>query len=258
MSLRRKINSILEKTLSMRIERIRKTEVLGFEKNAKFPLIIEFMGASGVGKTTLRNYYLKHHHFQFPHDFLTEKELKSFDVPISEESLPEFEIYDELFASKLHKIISEKSNFFKQRRRIELFHKTLKNDFMIRHFIREKTVILDQHLFKFFTEDILTLPADQQKELFQNRIIVYCETSPETILKYIQQRAENQITRKIHQDKPENEILQNLRDHLAIRSKEIDLLKENGANILKLDTANALEENAQLIDEFVENLKQKA
>lgn len=54
----RKINNILEKLLGVRVHKVAKSIKLKEGTQWKDNFIIEFYGASGVGKTTLYNHYI--------------------------------------------------------------------------------------------------------------------------------------------------------------------------------------------------------
>lgn len=250
MGLFNKINSVLERAFGVRINPVSKTESHAFKKENSY-LLIEFMGASGVGKTTLRNYYLKNHKVEYQFPILTEKALKNYSPQNKIINFEELEIYNLLFQSKLQIISSKNKNFINQQRRIELFAKTLNRDLLIRHFIPKKTFILDQHLFKFFTEDFIKISSEQKKDLLKNRLIIYCEADPKTILNHIKTRSQKEATRPVHLEKKSGKILEELRHHLEKRRKEIQVLKNLGARILVVDTANDLQKNTELIDGFI-------
>ncbi|HLS30818.1 MAG TPA: hypothetical protein VK021_08180 [Flavobacteriaceae bacterium] len=246
------LNRALEKIVGFKLVRTQRTKPLPSTIKADNNLIVEFMGPSGVGKTTLRDYYLKHHKFSFEGEVITEKEVKNYHFDFDESKSKKEEIYRLLLAAQLKKISDTKDSFIKTHRRLNLFYDTLKNDFLIRNYLSDTIVFMDQHVFKFFTNDFIHLKKiDQKQEFLQHRIIIYCKASPEIIVNHIEKRKQTGTTRPVHQQRNSKELHQQLQEHLTEREKDIQTLRQNGAHLLEINTEKSLAENTKLIDEFM-------
>lgn len=249
----KKINRLLERYFNVRISRAQGTEFIsGKQSVGGDNLIIEFMGASGVGKTTLRDYYLKHHTTNFQRAVITEQDLSKYIIEPEEEPSDKNEFYNHLYLLKLKRMSQSNDTFFKSNRRVNLFYKYLHNDYLIRNFLNDKTALLDQHVFKFFTEDFNRLGESSVKMGFlKNRVIIYCSASPEQIVAYIQKRSKSGSTRSVHFNKQKGELLKETKEHLEARKNDIDKLEKSGAQIIRVDTELELAENTKVIDNFL-------
>lgn len=245
------LNRGLEKLFGLRLVRGQQVKPLPSSILAENNLIVEFMGPSGVGKTTLRDFYLKHHKFPFKGEMITEKDLKKYDLKLVESKGKE-EIYGLLFSAKLKKLSDTKDSFTKTHRRLNLFYDTLKSDFFIRNQLSNTVAVLDQHVFKFFANDFIHLKETEQKrEFLQDRIIIYCKASPEKIMEYIGKRNQSGAIRPVHENRDSKQLHQQLQEHLAERKNDMQTLFQNGAHILEINTENSLAKNSELIDDFM-------
>ncbi|WP_026452246.1 AAA family ATPase [Aequorivita capsosiphonis] len=245
------LNKALEKLFGLRLVRGQQLKPLPLSVIAKNNVIVEFMGPSGVGKTTLRDFYLKHHKFPFKGEIMTEEDLKKYDLKLDESKGKE-EIYGLLFSAKLKELSEAQESFIKTNRRLNLFYNSLKIDFFIRNYLSETQVILDQHVFKFFANDFIRLKETEQKQAFlRNRIIIYCKASPEKIIEYIEKRNRTDTIRPVHQNRDSKLLHLQLQEHLVQREKDVQMLKQNGAHILEINTENSLSKNSELIDDFM-------
>ncbi|MGO3182955.1 MAG: shikimate kinase [Aequorivita sp.] len=246
------LNRGLEKLFGLRLVRGQRPKPPPLSVITKNNLIVEFMGPSGVGKTTLRDFYLKHHKFPFKGEMMTEKDLKKYDLKLDESNMGKVEIYELLFSAKLKELSEAQDSFIKTNRRLNLFYNSLKIDFFIRNYLSEKQVFLDQHVFKFFANDFIQLKETEQKQEFlRNRIIIYCKASPEKIMEYIEKRNRTDTTRPVHQNRDSKLLHLQLQEHLTQREKDVQMLKQNGAHILEINTENSLSKNSELIDDFM-------
>lgn len=246
------LNKGLEKLTGFRLVRTQRHKSPWGLGKATNNLVVEFMGPSGVGKTTLRDYYLKHHKFSFQNEVITEKEVKNYHFNLEEFKSENEEIYQTLFASKLKKISETKDSFIKTHRRLNLFYDSLKIDFVIRNYLSDTIVFMDQHVFKFFANDFIHLKETELKQEFlQRRIIIYCKASPETIIDYIEKRKQAGSTRPVHKQRDSKQLHHQLQEHLAAREKDVQTLQQNGAHLLEINTEKSLAENTKLIDEFM-------
>lgn len=246
------LNRALEKLIGFKLVRTQRTKPLPSTIKADNNLIVEFMGPSGVGKTTLRDYYLIHHKFSFEGEVITEKEVKNYHFNFEESKSEKEKIYRLLLAAQLKKISDTKDSFIKTHRRLNLFYDTLKNDFLIRNYLSDTIVFMDQHVFKFFANDFIHLKETEQKQEFlEHRIIIYCKASPETIINHIEKRKQTGTTRPVHQQRESEELHRQLEEHLAERKKDVQMLKKNGAHLLEINTEKSLAENTKLIDKFM-------
>lgn len=244
------VNSLLGKYFGVKLSRVspQKTVPLSSSRNG---FLIEFMGASGVGKTTLRNHYLKHHKIKFPSAILTEQDLKSYKSPLEEEVNSRNSIYNSLYDSKLQRLSKARQAFTRNNRLANLFFRTLSDDYLIRNYLADRFVFMDQHVFKFFAEDFLRIENDQKKEFLKNRIIIYCKASPEKIIENIHKRTRSGTTRPGHQTKKDTELYQRITAHLDGRKKDLVQLKKAGVTILEINTENSLDKNTGIIDEYL-------
>lgn len=247
------INKGVGKAMGFRIQRLPKTVALTQAHRRDTSMVVEFMGASGVGKTTLRDFYLKTYGRSLKDHVMTEADLSRFTIDLKKNDFPQMEIYNRIFSIKLIRMGEKRDSLFRNKRRFKMFLDTLIADCKIRYFMTDHIFFLDQHVFKFFTTDFLSLEDSEiQKELLKNRIIIYCYASPETMMEFIKKRTQEGTTRLGHQGKSEEEIFASATAHWDESQEEIRRLKASGAALLEIDTGDGLQENAVLIREFIQ------
>lgn len=246
-----KLNNFLSKVFKIRINKVAKPIELPKNKNYKDNLTIEFYGASGVGKTTLYNYYIKNHNFAFNKPLILRKEITRMVINNKKESLGIFEYG---FNSRVDNILNKPFLAFNKYIHVENIYYLALWNYIASYIIENKTIILDENdMFNPFFDLYLN---EETKEIgakyFQNKIIIYCYLDIEELVKRLKQRVAAG-THPYLQNRNFNdaEITEMAAETLYNRKRRIDILEKQNFSILKINTAESLEANTQKIDAFI-------
>lgn len=216
--------------------------------------IVEFIGPSGVGKTTTFDFLKEHVHdrWLFPSSIalnnLVDNPTTDFERAIS------LTLYAKMDNLKLSQISTWK--YCDIICRLEVI---VKQALVISFGIHPKGFFLDEGICHFFVEQIICQDEDIIKTLLRNRhFILLLSKSPATIAAQKQERLDHtayaglQKQNKVNQFS--NETLQNISKQLDIYQQFGKLAKTYGCEVLELYTENGIGVNVQKIIEFEKNL----
>lgn len=219
------------------------------------PISIEFIGVSGVGKSTAFQNFMKQ---QKIYPSLNEFK-KLIHRPNTQTILDNKEIYQLLAKKRWENIgnqnISETDKF----RIAHWNYLTLLDDALVQKYNQNYGVISDEGILHNFSDEILDLAkenSDLISGFLENRAVVYCYSSAEMILNQIRKR-ENESGRVVahHKNLTDEELIELIKNELEQKEQLIDLLKQQEVKVLSIDTSIDLDENIQLITQFIEKLK---
>lgn len=246
-----KINRILEKALKLRLVKL--VSVKSGLSGKPPSLIVEFVGPSGVGKTTLCNAYLDFQRLSVPGgNILTRKYVEQLDA--LEPSIKGHSLYNTIFEHKINDITRRKNeSFFSKYSRVESSFNCIKADLLITNSIPNRLFILDQHIIQLHRRTLSEIRDEYDlRELYENRLVIYCTTSPETIVKQIKKRAKTtEGIQPFHDGLTDEELFVKEAKIINIWEEDMEIHKNHGMKVLRIDTQNNMEENCLLVDNFI-------
>lgn len=252
----RTLNNKLEEWFEIRF--IRSPRKLEFKKGqGKNNIIVEFFGATGIGKTTTRKHYFKTNDLQLvDHELMQAEDIERLVQGISDNEtkfIGQNKFYKNIYIDKINSFIHEKSLTGKECAYLYNYYKIIKKDYFISNHIDNKIVLLDEHLLRRFPklpDSILKL--DNKNNFLQNRLFIHCTTSPNVHLQYIQKRiSDKDRGLEAYKKRTGNEFQQQLNLKIEENIQRANKIKRIGGKIIEIDTSEPLSVNRKLIDEFI-------
>jgi len=249
----RKINDVLDKTFGIRIEKSLKTNIK--PQNTDEPIFIEFIGPSGVGKTTL---FKKMKELNKNNSWIGIKEYYKFKANKGKYNR-DFKLYESLIDYKIKNISQADFDAYKKLRLLSFFYKKLKEELFARSTNDEFAIVLEDGIFHNFTPEFIRLSeekSDSFKRLLQKRAFVFLHAPPEYNARNILKRKkETGAIRPQHEKLNNEELISRQTQVLRTKQKLITIIDTFEIPILKIDTSEDLMINAQKINGFIEELR---
>lgn len=247
------VNKVARK-FGFRIIRVKK-ESLGFREH-KRPLFIEFVGAPGVGKTTLFNKLnLKKLRAVTITDFLRFIRKNKDDTFFDNK-----EVYQKLAATKLEVIYKRDVLALDKYFYISWFRSVITRDLEVINNIHRHLVITDEGLVHNFNSELIKLYETNNSEfrkLLKNRAFIYCFSDPQLIAEQILNRyGKTGTLLPQHKNKTSEELASDQVKAQKGKENLISLLEKENIPVLRINTAENADENVHKIYKFVENIQQ--
>lgn len=244
-----KINAFLIKSFGLKIVRAAENKVLTPIDQPGNNLIIEFLGAPGVGKTTFCNYYFKNHQLKTDKEILSRKHLNR----LNSEQLELSGVHDKILDLKInHDAQMRDITAISKLKSIMNFKVFVEHDFMIHNYLSDKLVILDEErLLIYYLNEDNSLNDQERQEYFENRIFVYCDNTPQNIVRNIKTRAKTGKLLERHKNLNDAQLIEQTEQRKKIVEQRITDLKSKGARFVILDMEQAMDENAGVLDEIL-------
>lgn len=217
------------------------------------PVYIEFIGASGVGKSTLFEKvmnkswkkWMSIKHFEV----LYRQKLKSRDF----DKQP---LYQELALYRINEVVSAQDEIlpFDMLEACSSGYNTISLDALVHLYNKESIVISEEGLLQFNSNAIkhlITSDKNSMKSLLNNRAVVYCYTSPEIVVDRILKR--EMETGNIwfkHKGLSKDELYKVVSDNIEEKHNLIKVLEKH-IPILYIDTNEDLKNNRKKVIDFI-------
>lgn len=232
-----------------------KEQVLDYRKYNK-PLNIEFMGASGVGKTTLFNELIKEREREIK--WITPEEFIQIErYEIDEKNI--FNSFNEEIIKVKTKIILDRNHSPSDKLKLlSFFYQNIKIIAMVKNFNKNYTVVFEDGLFHNFGDALMSFfeETDSQFEaMIANSAIIYCSNEPEIIAKQILKRRDTEsILHPHHRFTAFEDLVDYQKKNIERLEKQMDVFKKFDIPIFKINTADDLRENAIKVNEIINSL----
>lgn len=254
--MKNKIKKWLDSTFGIQIKKTpgRTVGKVDFEKES-LPVFIDFIGPSGVGKTTLYNEVYKQR--RHPMDWLSPKEFIHAKGDILwAKNIPSD--YEEIVRMKIEKVCkNEIYNPVQMLNQFSFLQKVMKEEIILKTFNSNQKVIFEDGFFHVFGEEIKLLlekDSERYKNFLQNRALILCVSTPEKIANQIIKREKVEGRRAQHVNKDLKLLIQQEDKTLEMRKNLAHFFGAQGVPILVIDTSNPLHENGQEINSFINGL----
>ncbi len=236
------------------IYRTKKIKPIVFKENDR-PILLEFVGISGVGKSTLFHELKKHKKL-----WIEVREFMQMNRAANTNTiLDDNVIYQEIADSKLHSVLQQQMAPADRFRVIHWGYTTLIEDAVISSLNINSTIVSEEGLLHNFGDCIEQLHHINKfkfNEIIQKRAVIYCFTSPEIIAKQIENRKlETGRIIAHHKNKSFDELLVIHKRELEEKERFINLLEKNNVPIIMINTSDELQGNVLKINTFIEKLQ---
>lgn len=240
--------------LGFQISRTNTGPIYKFDSESK-PVFVEFLGVSGVGKTTLFNTLKNNRTSKLNwidrEEFLNRHKLEKVN--------PLNALYNSILKEKVDSINASEYNLEDKIWYSYFFYMNLKEDsFLVDHNLNT-TIINEDGLFHNFGKILYNnFQTDKSKllQLLRNRIFVVCRNSPENIANQIVKRkSRNNEIRPQHKDLSLKQLIEIQIDHQNQLDELVIILKENSIPVLEIHTSDNISQLQSEINEFI-NIQQ--
>lgn len=232
-------------------------------KNVKFdifaePLYIEFIGVSGVGKTTLYKNVKAQRKSSVKwierYDFLSFQIKENIDTEISNS-------YLRLLESKSIMVFNSELHIVDKIKLLNFFYQNVYEEVGTLLYNKNGTIINEDGLFHNFGKEIKDLDENDPgffNQLCQNRAIVFCTNTAENIAKQIQKRqVDTNAIRPHHKVNSFKELVEIQNPLLKETTSYVKFLEKNNIPVLYINTADDISENASKVNSFIKHLQLK-
>lgn len=253
-----KLNNILERHLQIRMVKVQKPKTLKLSGKGSNAIIVEFAGSPAVGKTTLCNYYRKHHSLKLEKEMLVGENIDGY-IHDFKLDLRDLQGIYKCLLSKIMESSLSASNKSSQIMRVLRYHRYFMRDYIITTQLNNKIVLLDEPLFHHIKE--YSECFDKEKNLeetqsfLESRVYIACTASTDLIVDRLKKRGWKENAEKSPYGKVDE---QRLREKIDFKKNElqgkVNKLKAEGAKVLELNTGDDLIENCKRIDSVLLNL----
>lgn len=244
-------------TFGITIQRTHTGENFKFDSSAK-PLYIEFLGLSGVGKTTLYNEVKAERKDSVKwierYDFLSFQPKVNIDGSINY-------MYLKMLESKSENVCISELPVIDKIKLMSFFYQNIQEEVAALLYNKNATLINEDGLFHNFGKEINDIYNDDPKvfyELCKNRAIVFCTNTAENIAEQIRKRnADINAIRPHHKVASFQELVEIQKPLLKETEFFVKFLQEYNVPVLYINTSDDISENARKVNLYIKELQLK-
>jgi adenylate kinase family enzyme len=246
-----KLNNIINNFFGLRIARYDKNEIpLELEKYEKDrPLIVEFVGLSGIGKSTLFSQIDWKKNKCVPINNFYEQKKDSDNLIFQAK---EYQTLASIMTDRISNIPVPPTEYFLY---FCISRKLLMEDFTVQNFNINHIIVSDEGIIHNFGDDLIKL-KELDSSLFQklmlNRKVVFCDTTSDVLAERVLKR-KKEIGRisAIDRNLTKDELILKFKNELEQKRNFIAWLEDQGIDCLKIDMNNQMHLNVLTIEEYI-------
>lgn len=219
------------------------------------PLFIEFIGVSGVGKTTL---YKEVKRVRASAKWIERFEFLRFQPKINIDQHMNSKML-QMLEKKSFKIWNSEINLNDKIKLLSFVYQNISEEVSALLHNKNATLINEDGLFHNFGKEIKDLYNDDPTffhELCENRAIVYCTNNAENIAKNIQKRnMDFKAIRPHHRLNSLEQLIEIQSPLLQETASFVKILQANSVPVLSINTDDDISENARKVNLFIMELQ---
>lgn len=252
-----KINRYLRKYLGFKIVASGEGKLFRRKNPICKPLIIEFVGVPGVGKSTIYRKLLQRNR----HLLSQKRHVLMFEDKVSATSLDSQKIYQELAENKMNTVFASELLSLDKMRILKYFQSVLLNDYICKQYNTQNTIISEEGLLHNFgtnISSIYNLNEVKNNPLFAHRAIIHCYSTAEQVAKQIRKRYKE--TGKLvpqHKVGDFNDLIMLQKKALINKKENISFFENAGIPVLHINTYDVINDNVEKINQFIKKLQDK-
>lgn len=214
------------------------------------PMIIEFIGSPGVGKTTIYEKLIS---------LSKSWPQKTLLIPVAPKIDNYFtEVYNDLLKLKLNNISSQNVFIRSKYWKLKYFYSMMQTDVLIVNLQNNGYhVLADEGLFHNFSEEIINLYNEHPSKfhaLAKNRAFIYCYCDPTTIGSRAYSRRK---TTAGHYRLSERQIVDYSKKTISVKKELAKIINAHKYNCIKIDTSDRVADNADTINDFIKTIEKR-
>lgn len=242
-------------SLGFSIKRNHRGKKVVFAANAR-PLYIEFVGVSGVGKSTLCRAMQAQH--KSSEKWMERLDFLSYQPKIHNDDIIST-TYLQILENKTEKIWTSGLTNLDKIKLLAFFYQNIQEEAATLLHNKNATIINEDGVFHNFQPELLDIYNNDLhlfRELAEYRAIVYCTNNAENIAKQIQKRqSESNEIRPYHKVKTFDELVEIQNKLLEETSTFVKILQEISIPVLVLNTSDDLSENVRRVNLFINEMQ---
>lgn len=250
--IKKEVKKYLENTFSIKISKgLRPKFIDGKGSNN---IIVEFAGPSGIGKTTLRNYYIKNHQIKINRELIRDFDLEEYASVFKLRIKEVNDVYEQILKSMMTHIHKKYPSGIEQMKRATFYYNVFIRDYILTTSLDNKIAFLDEPLYHHAKDSYLEIIKRNPKseEFIKQRLFIICTASPERNLKNLRERERlggNLIIE--YEDLDESEFIKKIQTNLNEVIRRAEELRRLGGKVLELNMEDDLMVNTNKIDEYI-------
>ena len=220
------------------------------------PVLVEFVGPSGVGKTTLYKQL-----FKGPDKTPLGLPFEQFCARDHEFAIDDAALdgspHGQLLKHKWDSLVWSTYRTEDILSLLRYTYRILRMDVAIYRSTHTGCFLMENGLFHIFTKELLELKESVPvsfDNLLRRRAIVHFSGAPDRITANILNRKKAGDLKPLHKDRSEAELVELNRIRCALKQDLADAAEASGGRVLRIDTANTLDDNVYAIETFVRDL----
>lgn len=218
-------------------------------------MMVEFVGPSGVGKTTLYNVLLARR--MSTDIWITVDELLNFYKKTGSNQCKLNEVYEILLTMKLKDVTKKEFKIIDKYSILDFFYKNIQIDAIINNQALPALIVLHDGIIHNFSNELYLLNKNNTNlyfNIFKNRAVVHCYASPQLISENILKRNSEGHSRPQHKFLTKGQLMEQSGDILTNKAQFVAQLKQYKIPCLEINMENDISQNVATVNKFIGEL----
>ena len=219
-----------------------------------FPIKVECVGPSGVGKSTLVNELFRSGSIRG--NWVAANKLVIYDRKESAKFV-ENDVYSNLMELFTEHILSQPINIRRKIALMRYYLELIQEEEQINYLAGGKVVVFHEGIFHNGTDSIMALERnkpDSFKYIIQGKAVINCTTAPDILIGFIKKRKAQGVKRGFLENQNDADLQDKILKNLGKKRELVSLLLKHNVPVLEIDTAQSLKDNVNKVIDFIDNL----